>query len=351
METWPGGYVRRDRKGRTVFVIRRMIHGRRYEVSTKRTTIRAALEELEKFERDPEGYAPASRSALVLDPQLAVQYLDHCVAEGNSDGWLRDKRRLITWWTDELSGRDLRRVTVETIERSLAAAGNDRAHRIIVLKDLYAWLVEKGRIRPTEDPTFRRLKVPSARPEQWERSKAMDRVEHRVWLAVLQGPWRDAIIVLANTGWHVTELERFAAGGLVEKHPDGDAVLVCPRRKSGEPQRSRVPRDVAEAAARLVARGACSGHSLRKEVKYQLERHARRGVGLPPLPIGSYRHSVATWAINAGADVVAVSQFLGHKSPRTMKKFYATHATVARPKGLDDAAEGPTEKHPRESET
>ena len=47
---------------------------------------------------------------------------------------------------------------------------------------------------------------------------------------------------------------------------------------------------------------------------------------IPPFGTGQLRHSVATWAINAGADPTAVSAFLGHRSPRTTRKFYATHA-------------------------
>lgn len=41
---------------------------------------------------------------------------------------------------------------------------------------------------------------------------------------------------------------------------------------------------------------------------------------------GYLRHSVATWAINSGADPGKVAAFLGHRSPATTKKFYATHS-------------------------
>ena len=45
-----------------------------------------------------------------------------------------------------------------------------------------------------------------------------------------------------------------------------------------------------------------------------------------PFSPGQYRHSVATWAVEAGADPAAVAAFLGHKSPATTKRFYATLA-------------------------
>jgi integrase len=45
---------------------------------------------------------------------------------------------------------------------------------------------------------------------------------------------------------------------------------------------------------------------------------------------GQLRHSVATWAIDAGADPSAVSAFLGHRSTKTTRKFYARHASPAK---------------------
>ena len=35
--------------------------------------------------------------------------------------------------------------------------------------------------------------------------------------------------------------------------------------------------------------------------------------------------------MNGGTDLKSVSTFLGHKSPRTTQKFYATHATPWNP--------------------
>jgi integrase len=50
-------------------------------------------------------------------------------------------------------------------------------------------------------------------------------------------------------------------------------------------------------------------------------------VGIPVFTPGRLRHSVATWAIEAGADPASLAAFLGHKSPRTTRRFYATHAS------------------------
>jgi len=42
-------------------------------------------------------------------------------------------------------------------------------------------------------------------------------------------------------------------------------------------------------------------------------------------------HSVATWAIESGVDLPAMSTFLGHRTIATTKRFYATHATPRNP--------------------
>ncbi len=51
---------------------------------------------------------------------------------------------------------------------------------------------------------------------------------------------------------------------------------------------------------------------------------------IPPFTPGRLRHSIATHAINSGADMAAVASFLNHKSPRTTARFYATLATPAK---------------------
>jgi integrase len=43
-----------------------------------------------------------------------------------------------------------------------------------------------------------------------------------------------------------------------------------------------------------------------------------------PVTAGSFRHTVATEAIERGATPEQVSAFLGHRSPQTTKRFYAT---------------------------
>ncbi|MFY0524839.1 tyrosine-type recombinase/integrase [Archangium gephyra] len=175
-----------------------------------------------------------------------------------------------------------------------------------------------------EDP-FGRLTVPQTRPEQWKRTKVIPREHYLLAYEHLAPHWRDSMDVQAGTGWHVSELVRFAKMGSAEPYrgeAEGIAgVLVCPQTKSGEPLRTAVSAEVLEAGKRMLARGSFSFE------KYGLTiKGACKAAGIPPFTQGRFRHSVATWAIEKGADPASVAAFLNHKSPTTMRRFYATHA-------------------------
>jgi integrase len=334
VETWEGGFVRTDAKGRKVYVIRRMINGKNYKVSTRAGNARAAMEQLKRFEADPEGYNPAGASheaPIYLDAPLAEEFLVwNRDVKKNSREWLEKQQRYLAWWADQLKGLDLRKVSlVDHIKPALKGAGNG-PHRIAVLKSVYSWLrKEKHLLTVNEDPTFQTLVVPQARPEQWKRVKVIPREHYLLAREHLAPHWRDGMDVQAGTGWHVTELTRFAKEGSVEPYR-GDAegvsgVLVCPQTKSGEPLRTAVSAEVLEAGKRLLERGTFG-----REKYGMAVISACKAAGIAPFTPGRFRHSVATWAIEKGADPASVAAFLNHKSPSTTRRFYATHAVPAK---------------------
>lgn len=99
--TWEGGRVWRDSRGRSVYFIRRRIMGKSYSVSTRAHTLRAALEHLERFESDPEGYDPTGGALdkLVLDDALVDAFCTWSGgSKGNSSDWVRKQRRYLTCW-------------------------------------------------------------------------------------------------------------------------------------------------------------------------------------------------------------------------------------------------------------
>jgi integrase len=344
-EKWEGGrkWVGADGKV-AAFYIRRRVAGVLREIRTPATTESAAHAHLKRFEADPLAYDPAGvapREGLFLTTELAQEFLDFSAAQGNSRDWRRKQKYLVAWWADRLVGADLRKVTLHdhilpAMKRKDATA---KHHRIAVLKGLYTWLrTEVHRVTTAEDPVFGQLKVPQASVAQLTRSKVVPRDHVLLAIEHLTSPWREALTLQAGTGWHTTEVQRFAAEGTVEPLPKHAAqegvagVVVCPMRKSGEPQRTRVSPDVLAAAKRLRAHGGFSREWYDRAVVAACSAVKRPdgGVGIAKFTPGRLRHSIATWAIDSGADPAVVAAFLGHRSPRTTRKFYATHASAAK---------------------
>lgn len=329
---WEGGYVIADARGRDTYYIRKQLNGRRYDLSTGCQTRRAAIKQLERFEANPNGYrrqGEAPAKALPLDEELAAEFLTWCRdVKVNSQPWLRKQRAYVSWWAGQLRGCDLRRVTlVDHIKPALNKA-SATGHRIATLKAIYSWLrKEKHAITVAEDPTFQTLPVPQVKPAQWKKQKAIPRNHYLLAREHLALNWRDPMDIQAGTGWHVTEVQRFAQDGSAEPVPRGTragiaGILVCPQTKGGEMLRTAVSGEVFAAAKRLLDRGSLSIEKYGLAVK-----SACKAARIPAFTPGQFRHSVATWAINKGADPASVAAFLNHKSPRTTMRFYATHAT------------------------
>jgi integrase len=328
--TWPGGFIRGG-----VYHIRRQVHGKRYSVSTRARSQRAALKQLERFEADPNGYHPEGElgaAPIYLDDKLAAEFLAWSRdVQRNTPKWIAEQRLYLAWWADELDGCDLRGLSLH--DRILPALERvkARAPRIAVLKRLYSWLRKVKHSMPlAEDPTFQQLSVPQSKPAQWKKVKAIPKEHVSIALEHLTGPYHDGLEVLAGTGWHVSELVRFARAGEIEPLPKSargaaQGVLVCPQTKEGSPLRVAVSARVLKAGGRLLERGEFNRKNFALAVKAAC-RAAKIAVFTP----GRLRHSIATHAINAGADMAAVASFLNHKSPRTTARYYATHATPAK---------------------
>jgi integrase len=334
-ELWEGGYLTRDTRGRATYYIRRQVSGVRYEVSTRCHTARAAFEQLKRFEADPSSFVPGGQpkgEAVLLEAELVGAYLVWSrEVKKNTPEWVNKQRLMLAWWADQLGRLDLRRLSlVHHIKPALVEA-TQRQHRIAVLKAFYGWLrKERGLITVAEDPMFQTMPIPPARPQQWTRDKVIATADLMAVRAHLAQWWRDALDVQAATGWHVTEVARFARMGSVESPPVGDdtqtqAVLLCPQTKAGEPLRTRVLGDVVEAARRLRARGVFT-----RERYGEAINRACDAAHIERFTPGRLRHTVATHAINSGADPAAVAAFLNHKSSRTTRRFYATHAAAKR---------------------
>jgi integrase len=325
--TWDGGFIRLEADGRKVYWIRKSVNGIRREVSTRCTKSSAAEKHWERFQKDPLGYKPegdAPPEALLFTEDLLEEFLAWSRdTVGNTGKYVGQQRIYLKWWGRVLDGKDLRSLSLARDILAPLSEKKARAMRIRQIKRLFSYLVgERHLLKPAEDPTFRTLRAPQARPEQARRVKAFGPEDFKAVRAHLVGHWRDGLDVLAGTGWHVEELGRFARGGEIAKHRQrGTPVLVCQQSKVGDTLRTEVSEEVALAGARLLERGTFDRDKFDDAIAAAA---AAAGVDLTA---GRFRHSVATWAIDAGEDIERVSQFLNHKDARTTRRFYATHAT------------------------
>jgi integrase len=334
VDTWEGGFIRKDKRGRKVYVIRRMIHGAVFKVSTRAHTETAAVAQLRRFEANPSAFRPAGDVGprLVLDDDLIEAFLAHSLeVKRNTPKWVRDQRRALEWWRGYLPGRDLRRLTMAgDLVPALDGAVGQRTKREVI-KALFSWLrTERHSLTKAEDATLD-LRIPQGSSRTREREdKAFPVGHYRAARRHLRGRFRWALDVLAGTGVHLEALARFAAAGTFETYRGGTdrtvaGVLVFPDEKDREPHRVAVSAEVLKAARALRAEG-----TLHLGRFAQALTRACKAARVEPHTPGRYRHAVATWAVERGADFASVASFLGHRSPATTRRFYATHATPAK---------------------
>ena len=291
------------------------------------------MAQLVRFEEDPAAYNPGGDHAEKLaltDALIDAFVLWSSCEKKNSKAWVARQERLLRWWADRLKGLDLRQVTLGNHIVPALDTVKGKKPRIAVIKAFYGWLRKvRFQMDPSDDPT-QVLAVPQPRPAQWVKTKVIPQADHAAVLLAISPRYGDLLKVLNSTGWHVSELLRFAQDGYIEVRDDGTQILLCPQRKSGEIQRTRVSPAIAEVASRVRERGGFGESRLFMAVRDACER-----AGVTPFGPGQYRHTVATRMINAGADPAGVAAFLGHKSPQTTRRFYATLAAVPRPVGVE----------------
>jgi integrase len=313
------------------YYISKMVNGRRYKVSTGADNLKDALHELDRFMADPEGYrSPGERRperalSILLNADTAAQFLTWSRDEKkNGPKWIHEQKVYLAWWQEVLGSVNLRELSVEQLLEALNGT-KCRAPKIAVIKCLYGFLRKNGfqdeeggvhRLAANEDPTLHHLTVPQAKAAQTRRSKVVPKEDFLAVLALTAQPYQDALKVLGACGWHTTELERFITDGSV----DGD-VLTVPRHKSGHAHRTRVSTEILDAAKRLRQNGPVGFWRLVGAVE-----RACKAAGVKVFTPANLRHSVASWAVESGATIGQVGDYLGHRDPRTTARFYTTLA-------------------------
>lgn len=326
--SWDGGYISIGTRGRRTYIIEREINRTRFHVSTRAHTTAGAMAQLKRFEADPLGFRPEGELApdgLFLTVERAAEYkawlldVQHVTREHAGE-----MTRHLADWSAELIGVDLRKMTLRDHLKPALSKWRGKQHRIIAIKGFCSWLrKEKGLLTSATDATID-LSVPQAIPEKTKRKKSVGQEVILGALEKLEQPFKDVLLFLAATGMHYTELRRFVRdeGAELLRPVTGGAVIVVRHkntRKTGA--LTRIPltaKEHVDAAQRLRDAGKVPPGRRFNEAL----RAACAEAKVPAFMAGVLRHSVGTYAVEAGATVEQVAAFLHHRDKRTTEKFY-----------------------------
>ncbi len=337
---WDGGRYRLDANGRRTYYIRRTVGGIPYDLSTGAMTERGAMEQLKRFEADPSAYHPAGdhRDPLCLTSGLIDAYILFTETEKRNSGpWVSRQRKWLEWWAGRLKKTDLRQVRLgDHVVPALDTVklGGRRA-RIATLKAFYSWLQKKRHAITAAENPVASYSIPQSRPKQWTKSRVIPEADHKSVLLALRPRWIPHVTLLHGVGWHISELLRFARSGEICEEDGGGAVLVF-QHKSGRPHLARIDPHLLGHAKAVRKLGGFSESRL-----YRAIQDACGKAGVPRFGPGSYRHTFATRKNNEGASLESISDYLGHQSSQTTKRFYATLAAPPVPRGPGSAPPPP----------
>lgn len=334
VDGWPH-YAHRQANGKLLFIIERQmtIDGQRhrFHVSTRAHGLKAALEQLSRFEADPFAYNPVGgdlRAPLLLTADLAEQFFSAQLAKGLSRKYARENFTWLKRWGKSLKGVDLRRLNIaRDVLPVLDAAGGARRPMMAALKTFCTWLrVERHEMTSAEDVT-RDLRLPQADVARHKKRVAHDIRHVRKALVKLKGVYRDALLFQAATACHISELERFvrdARSALVvfdkpKRLADGSKALAVVSVWHKTKKQHRVAltsTEAVEAAQRLLSR-----RSLPPRNKLNAAIYAACDAAKVPRLSFALRHTVLTWGAKRGISEERLAQHAGHEDVRTTRRY------------------------------
>lgn len=272
-----------------------------------------------------------------MTPGLLARFLSHLRAErGLSPATLRAYERTLTRLHAHLGGEpNVLAATRVALRGFLFQEGRGRqpatvARHVAALRTFYDWLVREHHLAASPAASLKPPKVPQRLPRvasQQELTELLDDAPLPTQVAAL-------FEVLYGAGLRVGE-----ASDLHLSDVDLHEHMVRVRRGKGGRER-RVPMGATASAALSTwlserpstdhdhifvnARGGpLSPRSMRRLVK-----QAAQSEGIARLHPHALRHSYATHLLDAGADLRAIQELLGHKSLATTQRY--THVSMER---------------------
>ncbi len=352
-------------QGQQRWVLIRRVPGSRYSFTLNVDSLRGAMAELALFTRDPAAYVEQrqrARSKLHSLGEEAVTpspgHLDavakHLESQERSAGHIKDVRRYLAVWLDELRRVDLRLVgrapLVAILNRHAKPKQVSKRNKLVVaLLDYCSYLEHQGLLDPAQSPA-RHLHIVTADPARLHRqrhhtadvlAKAYGRIGP-IKRSKRGGPKpeddqpqavRDAFRLMVAYGIHQTEVMRLARAG---EDTQVRAVAGCApiagcvgffHAKKRAWHWVSVDRHALAAVHRLQARKHAPNASTMRNYLAAACKAAKVERVLP----SKLRHSFVTLAKeggklvrpkDAGLDLVDVAAITGHKSTATTSAYY-----------------------------
>lgn len=328
---WPG-YIRDG-----VWIIEKRVGGKKFHVSTRATTSKAAHKQLERFEADPNGFSAAGTKrveALVLDDALIDEFHAWHRREVTSSQWADDVYRTLQRWANHLKGADLRNLSLIDDLKTFLVGATSKPLRVASIKVLFRWLrTERGLVTRAQDVTLDFITPPFKPRQDTGASKAVEFERLSKVVPLLAAHVRDVLELLAATGWHISEVRRFANPEIgrfrFRDAADKPEVLatIGTRHKVGGRWHftALLAQAHVDAAVRIRERGKVVDRTI-------LRRHLKRAceeAGVKAFNMGDMRASVLTWLRLAGVPPETAMAYVGHTSVETQNRFYV-NAEVAK---------------------
>lgn len=285
--------------------------------------------------------SPAARDA--LQGWLEVQKALKNISDNTRDAYYRDVTGFLSFMTQhkgESQGlAPLARITISDMRSWMAFTRNTNvgprslARKLSAVKNFYRWLSEREGFEPTavlstRSPKFQRnLPRPLASETAQNVIDAIEIQSEKPWIAA-----RDQAVVtlLYGCGLRISE----ALGLMGDEIPLKETLRI--RGKGGKERIVPVIAPAREAVERYdnlcpypvepgqpVFRGARGGPLGSRAIQKVIER-VRLQLGLPASATPhAMRHSFATHLLNAGGDLRAIQELLGHSSLSTTQAYTA----------------------------
>ncbi|MEX5299130.1 tyrosine-type recombinase/integrase [Kocuria sp. CPCC 205292] len=270
--------------------------------------------------------------------ELIASWLASLSSENTRRAYRRDLASFLSWLSvSKLDLLEVRRVHADTWRSTLEGAASTRARKLSAVSSFYAYALTEDAVPGNPVAVVRRPRVNL----HDSTTQGLSESEARALLAAAQNdtPRSYALVYLVlTTGIRISEVLEARRSAI--KHVPGAVVLEIVR-KGGKRGRVTVTPGVARAlenylsepirSATPARRGdrqdpwlftTATGHQWAQSEAYRTVRRLADKAGIPGrISPHSLRHAYATIALDNGAALRDVQDFMGHADPRTTRRY------------------------------